>query len=361
AGLPPPHSYLRSVMRPSPPQMQPPRLGAPYPPSPSHMAVAPRIPLLRGHARSGDYGAHVPLGAPRADSHREPADGDPAAPDASRAPPASIEGDLAGADDDDAGAELSDDDDDGVTQRPASAVPPPLGASPTSGSGGGGAAYVKPKRRRANAEQLAVLNSVLETTFFPSTELRQSLARRLGMTPRAVQIWFQNKRQNWRTAARGGQSAAAAAAAAALAAASTGDGASQSANAVTIPVPIPRQAPGAPPPLRHGDGLRPIAAHVGPAPPPDASPLGPAHGGYHHLQAHPYPEQHHHHHHHAGLPVLLPAPRPAVPHCSPLVVAGPVPPPPPVLPPTLALAAASDTPPAPPEPPASHAAVASRH
>ncbi|KAI9349863.1 OTP-paired class homeobox protein, partial [Zopfochytrium polystomum] len=60
----------------------------------------------------------------------------------------------------------------------------------------------KSKRRRATAAQLAVLNSVLATTFFPSTELRQSLAARLGMSPRAVQIWFQNRRQNWRTMAR---------------------------------------------------------------------------------------------------------------------------------------------------------------
>jgi hypothetical protein len=49
---------------------------------------------------------------------------------------------------------------------------------------------------------LRVLQSVLDKTFFPSTELRNKLAKELGMSPRAVQIWFQNKRQGWRTRCR---------------------------------------------------------------------------------------------------------------------------------------------------------------
>ncbi|KAI8999618.1 hypothetical protein BC832DRAFT_541712 [Gaertneriomyces semiglobifer] len=57
---------------------------------------------------------------------------------------------------------------------------------------------VKTKRKRATPEQLAVLNSVFAQTLFPSTAARRHLAIQLGMTPRAVQIWFQNKRQNWR-------------------------------------------------------------------------------------------------------------------------------------------------------------------
>ncbi|KAJ3156852.1 hypothetical protein HK101_001460, partial [Irineochytrium annulatum] len=53
----------------------------------------------------------------------------------------------------------------------------------------------KGKRRRASASQVRMLNAVFETTCFPSTEQRNRLAHELGMTPRAVQIWFQNKRQ----------------------------------------------------------------------------------------------------------------------------------------------------------------------
>ncbi|KAG0173768.1 hypothetical protein DFQ28_011241 [Apophysomyces sp. BC1034] len=54
---------------------------------------------------------------------------------------------------------------------------------------------IKPKRRRANAIQLEVLNRVFERTFFPSTQTRAELGRQLGMSPRTVQIWFQNRRQ----------------------------------------------------------------------------------------------------------------------------------------------------------------------
>lgn len=48
---------------------------------------------------------------------------------------------------------------------------------------------VKKKRKRADAEQLKVLNETYARTAFPSTEERQELATRLNMTPRSVQIW----------------------------------------------------------------------------------------------------------------------------------------------------------------------------
>ncbi|KAI9314924.1 hypothetical protein BX666DRAFT_2029161 [Dichotomocladium elegans] len=61
---------------------------------------------------------------------------------------------------------------------------------------------IKAKRRRANAKQLEVLNRVFDRTVFPSTQLRADLGRQLGMTPRTVQIWFQNRRQAIRTRER---------------------------------------------------------------------------------------------------------------------------------------------------------------
>ncbi|KAI9319714.1 hypothetical protein BX666DRAFT_1317293 [Dichotomocladium elegans] len=61
---------------------------------------------------------------------------------------------------------------------------------------------LKAKRRRANAKQLEVLNRVFERTVFPSTQLRAELGRQLGMSPRTVQIWFQNRRQAIRTRER---------------------------------------------------------------------------------------------------------------------------------------------------------------
>ncbi|KAF9792483.1 hypothetical protein BJ322DRAFT_49631 [Thelephora terrestris] len=60
----------------------------------------------------------------------------------------------------------------------------------------------KKKRKRADAEQLRVLNEVYARTAFPSTEERQDLAGKLNMTPRSVQIWFQNKRQSMRNTHR---------------------------------------------------------------------------------------------------------------------------------------------------------------
>ncbi|KAI8818433.1 uncharacterized protein EV422DRAFT_188355 [Fimicolochytrium jonesii] len=56
----------------------------------------------------------------------------------------------------------------------------------------------KLKRKRATPSQLHVLNAVFAQTHFPSTDLRIRIAEQLGMTPRAVQIWFQNKRQGER-------------------------------------------------------------------------------------------------------------------------------------------------------------------
>ncbi|KAF8481493.1 Homeodomain-like protein, partial [Gautieria morchelliformis] len=57
---------------------------------------------------------------------------------------------------------------------------------------------VKKKRKRADANQLRVLNATYQRTAFPSTQERESLAKELDMSPRSVQIWFQNKRQSMR-------------------------------------------------------------------------------------------------------------------------------------------------------------------
>ncbi|KAI8891241.1 homeobox-domain-containing protein [Backusella circina FSU 941] len=61
---------------------------------------------------------------------------------------------------------------------------------------------IKAKRKRASPNQLVVLNRIFNQTYFPSTEIRVQLGKQLGMSPRAVQIWFQNKRQALRARGR---------------------------------------------------------------------------------------------------------------------------------------------------------------
>ncbi|KAI9277600.1 hypothetical protein BY458DRAFT_453211 [Sporodiniella umbellata] len=61
---------------------------------------------------------------------------------------------------------------------------------------------LKTKRKRASSEQLQVLSKVFRRTFFPSTQMRVQLGRQLKMSPRTVQIWFQNRRQAMRTKER---------------------------------------------------------------------------------------------------------------------------------------------------------------
>ena len=61
----------------------------------------------------------------------------------------------------------------------------------------------KKKRKRLSDEQRAVLMSYFtHGVHFPTYEQRQALATQLGMTPRAVQVWFQNRRQGQKSLGR---------------------------------------------------------------------------------------------------------------------------------------------------------------
>lgn len=54
---------------------------------------------------------------------------------------------------------------------------------------------IKKRRRRTKKEEADVLVNVYAQTAFPDSAKRQELATRLGMTTRAISIWFQNRRQ----------------------------------------------------------------------------------------------------------------------------------------------------------------------
>lgn len=56
------------------------------------------------------------------------------------------------------------------------------------------------RRNRTTMSQLqsAVLKKYFRLNMFPSTEVREELAKMLEMRPRTVQVWFQNQRQKFR-------------------------------------------------------------------------------------------------------------------------------------------------------------------
>ncbi|KAK3823096.1 MAG: hypothetical protein J3Q66DRAFT_330832 [Benniella sp.] len=56
------------------------------------------------------------------------------------------------------------------------------------------AAQPKAKRKRITPEQLEDLVGLFEKTDTPSFEVREGLAKKLGMTNREIQVWFQNRR-----------------------------------------------------------------------------------------------------------------------------------------------------------------------
>ncbi|KAI8996818.1 homeobox domain-containing protein [Pilobolus umbonatus] len=53
---------------------------------------------------------------------------------------------------------------------------------------------IKPKRKRISPEQLSALTELFQQTDTPSHDLREKLAKKLEMTNREVQVWFQNRR-----------------------------------------------------------------------------------------------------------------------------------------------------------------------
>lgn len=49
-------------------------------------------------------------------------------------------------------------------------------------------------RKKTTRQQLEVLERTFETNIRPDTRMRKMLAEQLGMTPRSIQVWFQNRR-----------------------------------------------------------------------------------------------------------------------------------------------------------------------
>ncbi|KAJ1966474.1 hypothetical protein GGI12_000049 [Dipsacomyces acuminosporus] len=91
------------------------------------------------------------------------------------------------------------------------AAPVPAPATTTGDNNGTGAPAAtsksgskstQRKRARATSEQVTVLESVFLVNRSPASRLREDLAARLGMAPRQVQVWFQNRRAKEKTQQR---------------------------------------------------------------------------------------------------------------------------------------------------------------
>lgn len=59
-------------------------------------------------------------------------------------------------------------------------------------------------RRRTSKDQFQVLEGSFQENSKPNATVRRTLAGKLGMTPRAVQVWFQNRRAKMKMAPAGG-------------------------------------------------------------------------------------------------------------------------------------------------------------
>ena len=56
---------------------------------------------------------------------------------------------------------------------------------------------LKPLRKRIGSLQIAELQALFYSGIrFPDKQLREKLGEKLGLTPRTIQVWFQNRRQN---------------------------------------------------------------------------------------------------------------------------------------------------------------------
>ncbi|KAJ2382887.1 hypothetical protein GGI05_005507, partial [Coemansia sp. RSA 2603] len=55
----------------------------------------------------------------------------------------------------------------------------------------------KAKRKRISPEQLKELTAVFDKTDTPTHDIREELSKKLSMTNREVQVWFQNRRAKY--------------------------------------------------------------------------------------------------------------------------------------------------------------------
>lgn len=73
------------------------------------------------------------------------------------------------------------------------------GAGGKGGKGGGGGGALDKNKKRFSEEQIKSLESMFATQTKLEPRQKLQLARELGLQPRQVAIWFQNKRARWKS------------------------------------------------------------------------------------------------------------------------------------------------------------------
>lgn len=57
--------------------------------------------------------------------------------------------------------------------------------------------FMKPYRKRLGQRQIFELQTLFDSGIrFPQKQIRENLSKKLGLTPKTIQVWFQNRRQN---------------------------------------------------------------------------------------------------------------------------------------------------------------------
>lgn len=74
-----------------------------------------------------------------------------------------------------------------------------VGGAGAKGKGGGGGGGLDKNKKRFSEEQIKSLESMFATQTKLEPRQKLQLARELGLQPRQVAIWFQNKRARWKS------------------------------------------------------------------------------------------------------------------------------------------------------------------
>ncbi|AEO70072.1 6a0a8582-ff90-4145-9f8a-8addb3f21c3a [Thermothielavioides terrestris] len=117
-------------------------------------------------------------------------------------PPAPASSDLGGQAHGHAASPTSSDAPQGPSSQSMQSTPPPVPQPAVEGAPAGGGRHPRAKRKRTTARDKDILEEEFRKNSKPDKEARAEIVKRVSLTEKEVQIWFQNRRQNARRKAR---------------------------------------------------------------------------------------------------------------------------------------------------------------